>query len=273
MPAQSLDGDEFKHVVFDIDWTIVSEVKDGKKIGIGKKRMIEVQGLHYYIHEGLEDFIAEILSHPEMRVSFYSGGKALRNNELLSKIKLKNGKTLKDIAYKVLSNEDLVDVPGAPETLPFSEKHKKDLSKVTKDLNSLIMFDDTANFVLETREVQTNHVFFIGKAFEYFDNFEEARNLSGAYVPKSYEEWLLNQKKLLILNAAFKEAYQESKSEGVSFSEAMKKKEELLKLKDHYWNEHSRKYFKAMGGKAPLQVKFPEGDLDCASGVKLLMGL
>lgn len=272
MPAQVKEGP--RHVVLDIDWTIVTEIKKGKKVSAKNvKRVIEVQGLHYYVNEGLESFVEEILSYPDMRVSFYSGGKAIRNDELLSQIKLRDGRSLKEIAYKVLSNEDLAHVEGALETAPFAEKHKKDLTKITTDLSQLIMLDDTANFVLETQEMQTNHVFFIGKAFEYFESFEDARNLSGEYVPKSYEEWLLNQKKLLILNAAFREAYQESLDRKITFSEAMKKKEELLNLKDHNWNEFSKKYFKEMGGKISIPVKIPAESLDCHKGMKLLMGL
>lgn len=273
MPADD-KSQGIRHIVFDIDWTIVTEVKNGKKVSAqNAKRVIEVQGLHYFVNEGLETFVAEILSHPDMRISFYSGGKAIRNNELLTKIKLRDGRSLKEIAYKVLSNEDLAHVEGALESAPFAEKNKKDLTKISKDLSQLIMLDDTANFVLETNEMQTNHVFFIGKAFEYFENFEEARGLSGEYVPKSYEEWLLNQKKLVVLNAAFREAYQESLDNKMSFSEAMKRKEELLNLKDHSWNEYSKKYFQYMSGKAPFQVKFPAESLDCHKGMKLLMGL
>nr|BDT27689.1 NLI interacting factor-like phosphatase [Bacteriovorax sp. HI3] len=271
-PAQ--ESAKPRHVVFDIDWTIVTEVTRESAL-VSKtsknKRIIEVQGKHYYINDGLEEFVSEILSHPEMRVSFYSGGKKSRNEELLSKIKLKNGKSLKDIAYKILNNEDLIDVPGALPEWRFSEKHKKDLSKVSKDLSELIMFDDTAHFVFEGRELQSNHVFFIGTSFEYFDNFEEARNLSGEYIPKSYEEWLLNQKKLVVLMGAFKEAYQEAVDGKVSFAEAMKQKEELLNLKDHYWNEHSRRYFKMMGGRAPVQIKLPSND--CLQGMRVIMGL
>ena len=273
MPAQEKLKVKDRHVVFDIDWTIVSEIKNQAVEVTQKKRVVEVGGHRYFINEGLEEFVEELLAHPEIRVSFYSGGKASRNNELLSLIKLRDGRSLKDVAYKILSNEDLVSVPLAPATLPFSERHKKDLTKVTSDLSELVMFDDTATFVLETKAPQSNHVFFIGVAFEYFENYDEVKGMSGPYVPKSYEEWLLNQKKLIVLHGAFKEAYLEAQTKEISFSEAMKKRENLLNLKDHQWNEYSKKYFQDITKSAPATPKASSFLFDCHGGMRALMGL
>lgn len=233
-----------RHVVFDIDWTIVSEIKSPSPHILKNKRVIEVLGKHYFINEGLEAFIEDVLSHPKMKISFYSGGLAVRNKELLSKIKLKNGQSLQAIAYKILSNEDLVTVEGIPINARFADRFKKDLSKVSKNMEELIMFDDTANFVLENGNGQGRHVFFIGKAFEVFENFSDTAGKSGEYVPRTYDEWLLNKKKLSILHAVFNEAYEESTVSGITFSEAMKNREELLNLKDHQWNSYSNNFYK-----------------------------
>lgn len=238
----------YKHVVFDIDWTLVNEIKHPTPSMLSNTRVIEVAGIHYYVNEGLEEFFEDLRSKKDIKVSFFSGGKHLRNTELLSKIKLKDGKSLKDLAYKILSQEDLVIVENAPVGARFAERFKKDLTKVTKELDQLIMFDDTPNFVLENSDNQNNHVFFIGKAFEYFETYTEASKISGEYVPKSYEQWLLNKKKLNILNVAFNEAYFEASENGISFSEVMKKKEDLLNLKSHEWNAYSSSTFKKFQG-------------------------
>lgn len=252
-PAAEMD---FRHVVFDIDWTIVAEVKPEALKKMKNKRVIEVAGHFYFINEGLELFIQNILDKKDVKISFYSGGVKSRNMELLSKIKLSDGRSLKDVSYKVFSYEDLATT-SAPIDAPFSERFKKDISKITTDLDQLIMFDDTYDFVLDTHIKQTNHVFFIGSAFLPFENFEETRGLSGKYIPKTEDEWLLGRKKLYILNAAFNEAYQESNLGTVSFSEAMKRKEELLSLKDHQWNDFSEKYYKSYF-KADLSNKTQE---------------
>lgn len=258
-----------KHVVFDLDWTLVNEIKKPTPSMLKDKRVIEVSGVHYYVNEGLEEFFNDLRSHKDVKISFFSGGKHSRNTELLSKIKLKDGKSLNDIAYKVLSNEDLAVIENAPPGARFAERFKKDLTKVSPDLDQLIMFDDTFNFVLENSDNQSEHVFFIGKAFEYFENFSDTNGMSGEYVPKSYEQWLLNKKKLNILNVAFNEAYIEVNEKGITFSEAMKKREVLLNLKDHEWNIHSTSSYKKFQG-----IKIPALEAsaqDCQQLAKSIM--
>lgn len=258
-----------KHVVFDIDWTIVSEIKisEGKKLP--STRMIEVDGHQYFINEGLEEFIQNILDKKDVKISFFSGGSEVRNHELLSKIRLKDNRSLKDIAFKILNFEDLVKVEDN-ENLPFSQKYKKDLSKISSNLDQLIMFDDTYDFVLETRQLQNNYVFYIGTTLEYFESFNETRELTGKYIPASYEQWLLNNKKLYILIQAFNAAYEEASNENISFSEAIKKQEDLLNLKSGQWSELAERYYR-IGYQLDLNKKNQEF-FKCNEGIKLLMG-
>lgn len=262
--------DETRHVVFDIDWTIISEVKEINGRKLPSKRVIEVDGDKYFVHEGLEELIQNILDKKDVKVSFASGGKRTRNLEVLSKIKLKDQRSLKDIAYKVLSFEDLVALDVPKEGRSFAERYKKDLTKISVNLDQMIMFDDTYNFVLETKVPQNDHVFFIGKGFEYFESFDGTKGLSGEFVPATYEQWLLHNKKLYILNEAFNRAYFESKSGNMTFSEAMKKQEDILDLSSHTWNEVSELYYKTYFKTSP--IKKTQELFECAQGMKLLMG-
>lgn len=237
-----------KHIVFDIDWTIVSEIKNPDAIQLKNPRVIKVHDHFYYINDGLEEFVEDILRKGDVKVSFYSGGELIRNQELLKKIKLKSGQSLFEIAYKIKGREDLVSVTDAPAGARFAERYKKDLKKIADNLEELIMFDDTLDFALDESINQNKHVFYIGKAFLYFEKFESVKGASGEYIPSSKEEWLLNREKLNILRGAFNDAYTEAQSKGISFSEAMKKREELLNLKDHQWNDYSSQYYKASKG-------------------------
>ena len=259
MPSQ-LQSD--KHVVFDIDWTIVAEVKNPSKELIASKKLLLVEDHYYIAHNGLQDLIVQILNKKDVNISFFSGGKKSRNAELLSKIKLSDGRSFSEIAYKILSSEDLVKVEGALENAPFAERYKKNLQLVSKNLDQLIMFDDTIDFVLEGNSSQKNHVFHMGVAFEHFESFKEAEGLSGKYIPKTYDQWLLNNNRLVILKGAFLDAYDESLRVGISFSEAMKKKEKLLDFQSHEWNIYSESYFK----KKSLKV---ESGGACFDGLKV----
>lgn len=256
-PHRSPSSD-VKHLVFDIDWTIVKELRDENIKPSNLSRMITVEGKNYFINDGLEDFIIHVLSKPDMKISFYSGGKDTRNIELLSKIKLPDGRSLKDIAFKVLDYDDLVRVENIPESAPFAERLKKDLSKISHDLKNVILLDDTDNFFLDSiigERHQRQSFSFIGKAFLFFDNYHQTKDHAGDYVPKSFDSWLLDRKKLSVLKEAFEVAYQETLEGTISFSEAMKKQEELLNLKSFEWNEWSKRYFNFAFKKETLFVK------------------
>ena len=233
-----------RHIVFDIDWTIANEIKKPTLRDLNNPRVIEVEGIYYFISDGLEEFIEVILSHKEMKISFYSGGSESRNLKLLAKIKLKSGKSLYDMAFKVLSKKDMVEIPNVPENAKFSERFKKDLIRVSENLDELVMFDDVVNFVVDNNTNQNEHVFFIGKAYEYFENFNDTMAKHGEYVPRSFEQWSLQRSRLIVLNGVFREAYEKSLSTGMPLSEVMKKYEEVLNLKGQEWNIHSKRLFK-----------------------------
>ena len=260
-PNQEKDSTEQvkeRHLVFDIDWTIVKEIKEGDPVPKDKSRIIVVEGKTYYVNEGVEEFIEEAEKNAQLKISFFSGGSQSRNNELLSKIKLKNGKSLLDISYKVLSKENLIRVPNVPETAKFAEKNKKDLTLVSKALEDLTMLDDTDGFVYDHLERQSDSVYFIGKAFLHFDKFEDTLKTSGEYVPKTYEQWLLDRKKMWILKEAFKEAFDESLRTGMSLRDAMNKQELMMRLQEHEWNDHTLKLFKRSGQVLPKRFRFPK---------------
>lgn len=235
-PASDSHITKVNHMVLDIDWTITSEVANGYK----GKRIIQVEDKSYFIHDGLEEFVENLLK-KDFKVSFFSGGSLKRNKELLTKIKLRDGKSLADIAYKILSKEDLTINPNAVEGDKFSVRFKKDITKVSTDLSNLVMIDDTLNFVLPD---QTEHVIHTGKTFNHFENFEETKALSGEYIPKSIGEWSFARKKLIIFNGALDQAYTESQEKGISFKEAFKIETGLLQLESGEWSPYSRKMFR-----------------------------
>lgn len=239
-----------KHVVYDIDWSITSEVKP-EFVG---KRIIEVEGKRYFVHEGLEDFVEDLLQ-KGIHVSFYSGGGRSRNHILLEKIKLSDGRSLKDIAYKILSKEDLIAIDGVSADARFSQRFKKDLTKVSSDLSNLVMLDDTPHFVLNQK--QEEHVLVLGKSFLHFEKFSDAKLASGDYVPRTYGEWSLNKEKLKVLHGAFNQAYLDSLEKGISWSEAVKNQEKLLDFSTGEWNDHSRLMFKNI---RPLMPASMEGN-------------
>lgn len=231
-----------RHIVFDIDYTIVSEVRPE---GFEKRklnRIIEIEGKKYFVHEGIEDLVQNLSARENVKISFFSGGSFSRNHALLAAIKLNDGRTLENVAYKILNREDLTSVTGVPATEKFSMRYKKDLTKVSHDLDELIMFDDTEHFVLNQK--QEEHVLYLGKTFEHFETFKEAVNATGEFVPRTESEWSFARKKLYIVGGAVDAAFKESEASGISLSEAMKLEAKELNLGSSEWNDYSNKMYK-----------------------------
>jgi hypothetical protein len=239
-PASIQDAQQ--HIVFDIDWTIVAETETPKLFPAN--RVINVDGKFYVIYEGLDSFIEKILNTPQMKVSFYSGGAKSRNDDLLKKIKLKDGRSLYSIAYKILSKEDLVEMPNVTPDQKFSERFKKDLTKVSEDLEQVLMFDDTNGFTLPGKARQQDQVFHIGMSYLPFRDYIDSSGSQGKYIPPSREAWELDRRRLSILEEAFKESYVEwQKGGNTTLARIMKRKETELRLDQHLWNEHSRRLY------------------------------
>ncbi|MGZ3789383.1 MAG: hypothetical protein ACXVLQ_12720 [Bacteriovorax sp.] len=234
-PASQSD---LKHIVFDIDWTITSEVD----VNFEGPRTIDVEGKKYFVHDGIEDLIEELLKRKDVKISFFSGGGLSRNHELLSKIKLRDGRSLEEIAYKILNRDDLTINPGALETDRFFVRFKKDLTKVSPDLENLVMIDDTEHFVLDP--LQEEHVLTLGKTFKHFDHFEDAKEATGPYVPRSIGEWGLARKKLYVVGGALDTALKECDENGTSLSKALRNEAQKLNFENGEWNEYSLKMYR-----------------------------
>lgn len=233
---------EHYHFVFDIDWTLVAEVKPPASAG---QRLVQVAGKDYFVNHGVESLIEKLSQNPEIKISFFSGGSRERNHELLKKIKLKNGKTLFEVAYKILNFEDLTEMPGTSEHSRFVDRYKKDLSKVTDQIDRIIMFDDTSGFALPGKARQQEQVFFLGEAYLSFEHFEDTRGLSGQYIPPSKEAWLLDRQKLVILERAYDKVLERYQSGNTNqlLSSLMKAEESRLDFKSHRWNAYSLQFW------------------------------
>lgn len=226
-----------RHVVLDIDWTITAEV-DPKSNG---NRVFEVEGKKYYLNDGVENLLSELLEMKGMHISFYSGGLRSRNLALLEKIRLKNGKNAREMAYKILSRDDLIKVDGSSHDAEFATRFKKDLRKVSEDLSQIILIDDHKDFILNSS--QTNNMFWKGKVFSHFDNFGMTKVSNNVeYTPKNLEEWSFDRKKMMIITGALIEADKNFKKSHNWIGE-IKKQSIKLNFQDLKWNDYSKKMY------------------------------
>ncbi len=200
-------------IVFDIDWTLVYQVDESMK---NRPRVYSAQGEYYRLSDGAEEVIASLSQDPRFRVSFFSGGGHARNKELLKQIKLPlKNKTAFDVAYKVLSKEDLAIV-SRDKSLRFSERYKKDLTLVNKDLNKVILVDDLKHF---TPSGQEDNVLWVGETYKYQEFYRKLP--PSKHNPSSELAWLNERYKMYWVYSAIEEAADLSKKTNSSFKDVL----------------------------------------------------
>ena len=226
--AQAATDLESRDIVFDLDWTIVGNVQ-GKPPEVSWK-YVNVQNQDYRVTEWVGETIARLQKHPEVRISFFSGAASSRNIELLKKIKppALNGKSLYDVAYKVLSREDLyVDPKYAHQpNAYFTKRYHKDLTKVSSHLENVVLIDDQLRFI-QNSGTEGIH---LGKTFWFFDSYEDvvkARNTPGLnqrYLPKSRFQWRMERNKMAGASEILEEALNEKPNHRKSFAQMVDEK-------------------------------------------------
>ncbi len=188
-------------IVFDLDWTLLYPLKD--KPNSKFSRVIEASDELYRIADGTEDILLRLHEMPNVRISFYSGGNTPRNIEALKKIQLANGQNAFDIAYKILNVSDLAPISN-DESLPFTQRFKKDLTRINSDISRVILVDDSKNFVLPE---QYRHQLWLGKTYNYYESFNEVPGIKDNYDPPNLKEWMRERNKLYSVYEAILEVY------------------------------------------------------------------
>jgi hypothetical protein len=200
-------------IVFDIDWTLVSNVDSYDS---ANSRVYESLGDHYRLSDGAQEIIEDLLDEKNIRISFYSGGSEARNLDLLNKIKLSNGDSLLDISYKVLSKKHLLEV-STDANLKFTQRLKKDLTLINRDLNNVVLIDDIQSF---TPLSQRKNVIWTGKTFHFQDAFNHVDTDNFA---KTELAWIKDRYKLYSSHSKIKDALEMVKNKKISFVDAINK--------------------------------------------------
>jgi hypothetical protein len=200
-------------VVFDIDWTTFYSIEEPLRDG----QTVAVEGKFYRPTDYLPETIEWLLkTHPEVRISFFSGGEKSRNETLLGKVHLSDGRSLRDIAHQIFSKQDLY-IASTDSKLSFSERYKKDLATFITDntADRMILIDDQVNFAKPPLKAVPSLGLY---------NFQPSFDSSKAgkdYFPPTEKAWSLERNKALLWAAALDSALNESASGKISFESAV----------------------------------------------------
>ena len=104
------------------------------------------------------------------------------------------------------------------ENLGFSERFKKDLTIVNKDLNQVVLVDDLKNF---TPSGQEDNLLWVGRTYTYQDKFKKLP--LSKYIPDSELSWLNERYKFFWVYSSIEEAASLSIKTGSSFKNVLNK--------------------------------------------------
>ncbi|MDG0815595.1 hypothetical protein [Bdellovibrio svalbardensis] len=200
-------------IVFDIDWTTFYSIDTTSPNQIDNQN-IAIEGKTYRPTEHLGEVLQALSLHPEVRISFFSGGEKSRNEALLKKLILPNGRRAFDIAYRVLSKENLQQV-SEDSNLKFSQRYKKSFEGLLPGATPqrTILIDDQVEFSKAPwKAVPSLGVFNYQKVF---DNRQSAQQ----FYPSTEQAWLNEKDKALMWKSLLEEAIVLSRKSDKPFSQ------------------------------------------------------
>ncbi len=186
-------------IVFDLDWTLVNET-NSKMASAVPENILNFDGHIYRFSDHTVDVLIALHKEPGVRISFFSGGPANRNQEIVRVLyeqiyKANPASNFKP--YKILSSHDMTTI-SHNETLPFRERYRKNLAQHF-NLNRTILVDDTKDFTLNGQE---RNQLWLGKTYNDRPLFElkELENVNDAkYSAPDFKEWKRDRNKLLAI--------------------------------------------------------------------------
>jgi len=223
VPASLSPIHRIYRVVKDLDWTLFYNIPDPRLVPPGELLVFEGEkGLEFYrASDHLPEFIEALLRLPGMKISFFSGGGRERNEALLRRIRLSDGRTALDVAERVFSKPDLTQVSN-DESLRFPQRYKKRPQDLFEniDMTRMVLFDDHPEFADGELRVVLAH-----GVFEYNPEFDPAK-IGQPWQPRSLEQFQKERDKLALAYGVIEAAWladQEGRGEFATIAENLMK--------------------------------------------------
>jgi hypothetical protein len=132
-PSFAVESHAPVDIVFDLDDTLIRWVRAFPDEHLPPNAIAPDGGAlkhSYRVLDGATELLQSLANRPNVRISFFSLGPRLRNEAVLKKVILPDGRSAWDIAHKVLSDHDA------------TSHGEKDLTKINPDLSRVLIVDD-----------------------------------------------------------------------------------------------------------------------------------
>jgi hypothetical protein len=237
--SRSISSLEVKDIVFDLDWTLIKQLKRGENLD--GPNILKYENEVYRLNDGVVELLKYLDSKDDVRLSFFSGGSFNRNIAVLEQIKL-NGKNAKDMAYKVLSKKDL-DILSTDSSLTFTDRYKKNLLLVNKDLSNVIIIDDDVRFAVN--DEQKKNFLWLESVKYHFESPRDIKTGNGPFDPRSVSEWFFDKNKIQIVHEILEKSLDGNSNKHRDFPARVALESRKWNFKENKFSpSQSRKYLK-----------------------------
>jgi hypothetical protein len=181
--AQVLD------VVFDLDWTLIYNTTP-ELAKAEPKDTFKIDGHDYRFADHALEVLDLLRATPGIRLSYFSGGDAARNREVIKEIK----RRVPVKFYRSLDTHHLHSVSDDT-SLRFRERFKKDLAGKF-DLARVVLVDDVREFAFKGQE---DLVLWLGETYEDWPRYE-LRSIDtrpAQYFAPDFKAWAREREKLV----------------------------------------------------------------------------
>ena len=186
-----------KHIVFDVMNTLVREVPRWMAPNLDKNRIItfkttdrrdssKTRDYHFMKLHYAEKMMTKISKQKNVKIYFYSGDQQYLVDEVLKNLKLTDdsGKSFYDLVddpkTQILYRDDTVDTWDAAKIKAMkgkwydkSQRWKKDLTKLTSDIDNTIFISPIDNAVLDS---QVGALYYLGHPLFYAKSYADAKS-------------------------------------------------------------------------------------------------
>ncbi len=214
-------------LVLDLDWTCIYPIPESEA-ATDPSSVIRADRQYFRMADFLIPVLRYLHRTGNYRISFYSGGGEVRNQQAIMEIYRRVNASFTNASppyapFKILSRPDLNQI-GDPNQMPFAEAYKKDLQKLGSDtkLGWTVLVDDQAEFAMKGQE---RNMLYLGATYidvvdyDTWSKTDRSGVVNRRYDPPDQMSWAMERSKLLYVVDLIETAVLNAEKSGREFIE------------------------------------------------------
>lgn len=208
-------GSHHIDIVFDLDWTLIYPTNE-EMAKVQPENIVRFAGEPFRIADHVIEVLRELHRDPNIRISFFSGGVAERNNIVVNEIYRRINADGSAYAPHLVLHKSHLHVASTDPKHKFAERFKKNLSPYF-NLARTILIDDMKDFAIKGQE---KNLYWLTPTYNDRPEFHLRhleKSSDAEYSAPNFEEWEKERKKILVLLEPLLAAVTMNKREPLAF--------------------------------------------------------